>query len=108
MLGVDMDLHRLDAVIAAAQYKGAAAHILARECQNKALYEVYQDKQVRLYNLTDSMILKAFGFTYLVYNVPLEPFITEEGNYIHEETIMACRDARKRYRKKGKATQMED
>lgn len=95
LISVDMDLKRITRVAEAARERGKNALVFARPCQNEALKEMYQGRNIRLYRITDEEIQSAFSFPTLLAEPPIEPYITAEGRYIHDGVIRICRDARK-------------
>jgi hypothetical protein len=108
ILGIDMDLRRIMAAAEAARSAGTVAHIFSRQCQTDTLMDVIRGDGVRFYNIEDADILSAFGFDSLITEPPVQPFVTEEGGYIHDQIIRDCKETRKPRRKKGTEDQKED
>jgi hypothetical protein len=108
LIGIDMDIKRIGRVAQAAKEHGKNAHIFARQCQGEALKPLFQDRDIRFYRITDEDIKTAFSFQALLAEPPIEPYITTEGRYIHDEAIRICREARKANRKKDKAFFQEE
>jgi hypothetical protein len=95
LLGVDMDLRRIMQVVDSARKLGKTAHIFSRPCQTEALMGVIRNDGVCFYNITDDEIKETFGFTSLTADPPTGPYITKEGGYIGDQTLRACKEARK-------------
>lgn len=108
ILAVDMDLRRITGMVNAARNSGAKAHVFARRCQCDTLRGVLSGSNVKYYAISDDDILRVYSFSSFLKEPPIEPYITKGGEYIHDETIRACREARKANRKKGKASKKEN
>jgi hypothetical protein len=108
ILGVDMDLRRIQGLVHAARNAGKSTLIFSRPCQTEALQAVIKNDGVNFYNIRDDEIASTFGFSSLLVEIPVEPYITPKGGYIDDKTIRACKEARKARRTKDEKAQSKD
>ena len=94
LLGVDMNLRRISGVIQAAREQGKSAHIFIRPCQRTALRELYPD--VCLYKIEDDEIMELFSFPAFLAEPDAEnPYVTQNGGYVHSKAVSLCKEARR-------------
>lgn len=103
ILAIDMDLRRITDMARTARSVGVKAHIFARQCQCEALRVILPVSGVQFYAISDDDIKSVFSFQSFLTEPPIKPYVTKGGEYVHDETIRVCREARKANQKKGKA-----
>jgi hypothetical protein len=108
ILGVDMDLRRIQGLVRAAREADKSTSIFSRPCQTEALQAVIPNDSVCFYNIRDDEIINTFGFLTLIDELTVAPYITPKGGYIDDKTIRDCREARKARQSKDKASQSKD
>ena len=93
LVAVDMDLHRLDAAIAAAQERGfpSVAMVALAEQAEAVLHTRYRDTGLaRVFTLTEEALASVLGPGPIPYRPPQIPYVTEKGAYLHAPLIQAA------------------
>lgn len=93
LVAVDMDLHRLDTAIAAAQEQGfpSVAMVALAEQAETVLHTRYRDTGLaRVFTLTEEALASVLGPDPIPYRPPQIPYVTEKGAYLHAPLIQTA------------------